>query len=360
MEVSEAQDTGRDRDKKIRWVIFGTSFISDVMVGAIRGSAAGVLRGVAGRTPERVAGFAARHGLPVGYAYDSYASALADPEVDAVYIGLPTACHAAFMEKCSAAGKHILCEKSLTVNVREAIQAIDAIRDRKVFMMEAQMFLCHPIIARLNEVVNQEKPLGNMVSIDANFSAPIIDLFNREAGGSILDLGCYPVSLCRYLCGGGGHDGCGALTVCDTVTGSATLVPPRNETENCFDSRSIAEIVFRGGVKATIETSNDVDPLFWRFRISCESGIVELSNLWDESLLAQSISIKPFVGPSTEIVMASEKNFYALQIDVANHHISRGDTEAAPPAMRWADSLDNMALLDAWRGAVGLNYPADN
>lgn len=334
-------------DRKLRWAILGTSFISGVIAKAILESTEGEIYCIAGRTEEKVASFATEHGIAV--TYTDYADVLNDKNVEVVYIGLPTKVHAQFVKLCAIAGKHVLCEKSFSVNAREAVDAIDVVKRSNIFMMEAQMYRCHPMLPVLKELVTKSKPLGNIVSIDANFFAPIIDLFNREAGGSILDLGCYPVSLARYLCGRFVN-----------VSGSANLVPPERAGHNSFDSYAEALVTFEGGVTAAIRASNNVDPLVWSFVITCESGSIELSNLWDETISEHFITLKPDDQTAeTRIGIPSDRNFYTLQIDTVNSHIIRGDVEATPPAMTWLDTIENMVLLDAWRNVVGLRYPAD-
>lgn len=338
-----------DRDS-LRWAILGTSIISGVMVDAIRASAKGEIYCIAGRTAANVDNFARKYGINV--AFTDYEAALNDHNVDVVYIGLPTKLHAEFIIKCAAAGKHILCEKSLTVNAREAADAISALTNCQVFMMEAQMYRCHPVVAALKDLLLVQKPFGKTISVHANFSAPIIELFNREAGGSILDLGCYPVSLIRLLFG-----------EFESISGTGVLVPPRAPGDNLFDSFAAADVILKNNITAHIETCNNVDHLVWSFVVRCEMGSVALSNLWDDSLKEQFIELKPNQSSlhvvDSKIYSPADRNFYTMQIDTVNEHIGRGDVQASSPAMNWEDSLGNMRFLDAWRAAIGLSYPAD-
>ena len=165
-----------------------------------------------------------------------------------------------------------------------------------------------------------------------------------------MDLGCYPVSLARYLFG-----------QYVTITGSAEFVLPRGEGENVFDSYAESHVTFADGVTGLIKTSNNVDPLKWSFVVTCEGGSIELSNLWDESIEQQFIALTPLDGdtPARKILIPCDVNFYTLEIDTVNECIIVGRVQPDAPAMDWEDSVENMRFLDAWRDAVGLRYPVD-
>jgi predicted dehydrogenase len=332
--------------RKLRWAVMGTSFISTKMVKAIRASDHGIVYCVAGRSLEKLHSFAEE--FKIDKTYSDYDDLLTDSSVDVVYIGLPTYLHAEYTVKCARAGKHVLCDKSFTINAREAAAAIEAIRTvGRVFFMEAQMHRCHPIIPRLKAIVD-ERPLGRIISVDAVFTAPIVSLFNRHAGGSILDLGCYPISIMRYLFGEP-----------VTVTGSAKIVQPVNPNENNFDEEATAIMELGDGITASVKSGNNA-PLHWSFQIQCERGAISLANIWSDDV-AHAVTLRHNdSGEEEHVVVAPPKSFYALEIDVVNRCILDGRVEASSPAMTWDDSLRNMEALDRWRSAIGLRYPMDS
>lgn len=237
--------------------------------------------------------------------------------------------------------------------------------------MEAQMFRCHPILNRLATLVHSEQPVGAVISVQATFTADIINLFNRKAGGSILDLGCYPMSLLRFLFGEP-----------RAITATASLVPPEKDGDNVFDSATTADIEMNSGLRAVIHTANNTAHN-WEFHIVCEHGRISLSDLWREDV-ADAISIttsKEGAGDGGEgedegvrttttdtisaqmsdnaviIAVKPPQNFYTLQIETVNRHVYDGDVEASGSAMNWSDSINNMIALDMWRRAIGLHYP---
>jgi predicted dehydrogenase len=204
-----------DDKRKWRWGVLGTSFISDVMITAIQRSSHGEVSCVAGRTERRLVELCEKHQIRTKYL--SYDEVLADSSVDIVYIGLPTFLHAEWIKKCIQANKHILCEKSLTLNSSEATEVITLLSSSSVFCLEAQMYRFHPILPLLKGAIS-DQPFGRVLSVQGTFTAPIVELFNRTAGGSILDLGCYPISLTRYLFGEP-----------ISVSGSSVIISPTEE-----------------------------------------------------------------------------------------------------------------------------------
>jgi predicted dehydrogenase len=330
---------------KVRYCILGTSFISGVMVDAIRASDCGEVYCVCGRTAKTLKEFSDKYDISV--TYTDYNDMLNDPSVDVVYIGLPTLMHADWVINCAKAGKHVLNEKSFAITAADTRRAIDVVRHEGVFCMEAQMFRCHPILKKLMSLVHTELPVGSVQSVNATFTADIINLFNRKAGGSILDLGCYPMSLLRLLFGEP-----------KAMTGSATLVKPEKEGDNVFDSASTAEITMESGLRATIFTSNNATHN-WEFHIQCENGRISLSDLWrsdvEDAITITSVD-KSGNKVEEKILMPLSQNFYTLQINTVNENIRNGNCQATSPAMSWDDSISNMVALDMWRRAIGLNY----
>src|SRR5579871_793375 len=115
----------------------GTGSIAHTFAKGIAGSQTGALVAVGSRTAEAAERFGAAYGVDRARCHPSYEALLADTGVQAVYISLPNHLHAEWTIKCAAAGKHILCEKPLTVNHAEAETVIEAVRRHGVFMMEA-------------------------------------------------------------------------------------------------------------------------------------------------------------------------------------------------------------------------------
>jgi xylose dehydrogenase (NAD/NADP) len=188
---------------RLRWGILGPGRIAPRLVRAVTGSDRGTLVAVASRDPDRAAAFAAVHGIP--RSFGSYEALLASPDVDVVYISLPNHLHAEWTIRGLEAGKHVLCEKPLALSVTD----VDAIATTAArvgrIAVEAFMSLHHPQTLRAVELA-RSGTLGRLELVHGTFSFfltqpddPRID--PAKGGGSLWDVGCYPVSLARRIAG---------------------------------------------------------------------------------------------------------------------------------------------------------------
>ena len=163
----------------------------------------GRLQAVASRDPERGRAFADRHGAAT--VHPTYDALLADPAVDVIYVALPNGLHAEWTVRALEAGKHVLCEKPLALTVAEvdAIAAAAARNDR--IAVEAFMYLHHPQTLKALEIA-RDGTLGELQVVSAAFSF-FLDYPNDPrvdpdlGGGSLWDVGCYPVSISRRIAG---------------------------------------------------------------------------------------------------------------------------------------------------------------
>jgi predicted dehydrogenase len=160
---------------------------------------------VAARDIDKARAYADKHKIP--RVADSYEALLADPELDAIYVPLPNGLHGHWTIASLDAGKHVLCEKPFTANADEARQVAEAAAAHPgLIVMEAFHYQYHPMTRRLVEIV-QSGELGIIKEIDISFSAPLAkrgDIRYRLdlAGGAMMDMGCYPISLLRLLAAG--------------------------------------------------------------------------------------------------------------------------------------------------------------
>ncbi len=182
--------------------MLGAAWIAGrAVLPAIVASRNGRLISVASRDLERAGELASHHAIPkVARDYDEV---LADPEVEAVYIPLVNSLHREWTERALAAGKHVLCEKPLGMNADEAATMADASRRSRRLLMEAFMYRFHPRMRAFVEGLRgDERPLH----VQASFGFPLSDPSNYRlqpalGGGALLDVGCYTVSVARWLLG---------------------------------------------------------------------------------------------------------------------------------------------------------------
>ena len=198
--MADAPATAR---KPLQWGILGPGRIAPRIVRALDGNPRGELRAVAGRDEGRARAFAARYGAPV--THPTFDALLDDPLVDAVYIALPNGLHAEWTIRALDAGKHVLCEKPLALSVAEVDGIIAAAERNGRIAAEAFMYLHHPQTLRALELI-RSGALGTVQLISGAFSF-LLDYANdpridpNQGGGSLWDVGCYPVSVSRRIAG---------------------------------------------------------------------------------------------------------------------------------------------------------------
>lgn len=185
--------------ERIGWGLLGASWIADVaMADAIASSSNGRLVAVAARERWRAERFAAAHGVP--RVHDSYEAVIEDPEVDAVYNPLVNSLHHPWTMRALAAGRHVLCEKPLALDAEKAEAMTAAARSADRLLMEAFMYRFHP---RMREIV---AGLRQPQLVQAGFGFPLTRPGDHRldpalGGGALLDVGCYSISVARWILG---------------------------------------------------------------------------------------------------------------------------------------------------------------
>lgn len=188
----------------LRWGILGAAnFAQNHMGPAIHAAKGAEFAALATSSPQKAAGFQAfAPGIRI---HDSYDALLADPAIDAVYIPLPNHLHVDWSLKAMAAGKHVLCEKPMTLQADEFDQLIAARDASGVLAAEAYMIVHHPQFIRARELV-QGGAIGDLVHVDATFSFFNDDAANirnrpEAGGGGLRDIGVYTFGAARFVTG---------------------------------------------------------------------------------------------------------------------------------------------------------------
>ncbi|CYW07274.1 Gfo/Idh/MocA family protein [Streptococcus suis] len=186
---------------KYKWATLGTGVIANELVQALQ-AMGGNLYSVANRTYDKGVEFAQKYGIEK--VYREIDEVFTDPEVDIIYISTPHNTHINYLRKALKAGKHVLCEKSITLNSEELAEAIQLAEENQVILAEAMTIFHMPIYRQLSEVIASGK-LGDLKMIQMNFgSYKEYDMTNRFfnknlAGGALLDIGVYALSFVRWF-----------------------------------------------------------------------------------------------------------------------------------------------------------------
>jgi predicted dehydrogenase len=338
---------------KLKWGIIGTGMIADKFAQALETAETGALYAVASRSQERADAFGERFGAPLRYG--SYEDMLADGEVDAVYNALPNHLHLEWTVQAARAGKHVLSEKPLTVNASEAEQMIEAVGGAGVFLMEAFMYRCHPQTSKLVTLI-RDGAIGEVRVIQASFGYDLGDsdaayqnirLRNDVAGGSIMDVGCYAISMARLIAGA-------ALGL------EAPAEPGRLEgvahigERGGVDEWAAAAVRFPGDVLANLACAARVR-MDSKVHVWGSRGEIEVPVPWNPP--EGRIVLRRYGADEEVIDVPAAANAYTLEADAVARSLP--ERQAPYPCMTWADSLGNMRALDAWRAAVGLAFEGE-
>lgn len=340
--------------EKLRWAIIGAGTISQTFATGVAASRTGELIAVGSRKLETADIFGER--FAIRRRYGGYEAVLADPDVDAVYIATPHPFHAEWAIRAAEAGKHVLVEKPMGINHAEAMVAVEAARRNDVFLMEAYMYRCHPQTARLVELI-RSGAIGAVRVIEASFGFRISHnpehrlLDHALAGGGILDVGGYPVSMARLIAG--------AVSKTNFADPLEVHGAGHIGAESRVDEWAVATLRFPGDIVAQvmcgvrIAAANVV-------RIFGDEGQILVPAPW--TLRGSSLTSKLIVERSDEtapreIVVEASADPWAIEADTVACHLNA--RQAATPAMSWDDTLGNLQTLDRWREAIGLVYDSE-
>ncbi|HLF27961.1 MAG TPA: Gfo/Idh/MocA family oxidoreductase [Anaerolineae bacterium] len=189
--------------RKLRWGLLSTARINRALIGPLRVSARNELVAVASRNAAQAEAYAHEWNIP--RAFGSYAAMLADPDIDVIFNPLPNGLHAEWTIKAAQAGKHVLCEKPLAVSVEEVDAMASAAAQAGVIVAEAFMYRHHPQPLKVKELVEQGA-VGELRWVRGAFTFNLdhpddVRLDPALGGGSIWDVGCYPISYAHTMIG---------------------------------------------------------------------------------------------------------------------------------------------------------------
>ncbi|MBB3386531.1 MULTISPECIES: aldo/keto reductase [unclassified Rhizobium] len=335
----------------IRWGIIGPGRIAQTFADGIAHSRSGKLVAIASRNPDKPG---LGDGFPGARIVNGYEALLADKEIDAVYIATPHTGHAEWAIKAIRAGKHVLVEKPIALSAFDAEAIYYEAKKAGVFAGEAFMYRVHPQTAKLIELV-KSGVIGDLRIIRTSFGFnmgkvnPEHRLFaNDMAGGGILDVGGYPVSMARLIAG--------------AVDGKPFLDPEKvsgvgHLGQTGVDEWASAVLKFHSNVIAEVSCSimaNQDNTL----RIIGSDGRIEVKDFWFASGHKGGIGkIEVIKGGETQTIEVKEERWlYSFEVDAAGDAIRAGQKEFAYPGISWADSIGNLKVLDQWRASIGLEY----
>ena len=314
------------------------------VIPAIRKSRNGRVHALATRSPERSREVRETFGIP--RVYQGYAPLLDDPEIEAVYVPLPNHLHHPWTIRALEKGKHVLCEKPLALNAAQAGEMSDAARACGRALMEAFMYRFHPRSLRVKQLVDEGR-IGEPRLLHSSFCFHMPEeeleagreprLRPEMGGGALLDVGCYGVSVCRWLVG----------------QEPGTVQARAFYHTGGVDLLMVGTLHFPTDVLATVE-AGFVTALRQTYAIVGTLGAIEMPHdafiPWDRDAVFSLRGLEDEQG-SAHITPGEDE--YQLMVEHFAD-VVRGSAQLAHPP---AESVANMRVLDALAESARAGHP---
>ena len=334
----------------IKWGILGTGSIAKAFADALQ-ETEGELVAVASQSLKRAEDFSKPYNCS---AVEGYKSLISLPEVEAIYIATPHPSHFELSAECLRNKKAVLCEKPMTINATETMALIDISRKNNTLLMEAFMYKIHPQTQKLMKVIQENLTSPLNIRAEFCFSVDVPEshrLVNKElGGGSILDIGCYPMSISRHAVG--------------AVHGKNFMNPVSIEGQGELNSQEIdlnasATLVFEDGSVAEVKSATNLSSAS-DVEITDGQTTIVIDQPWhcgEFTNRKSQIKLKKANGDEELIDITTDKGLYALEID----HFSETfkDQNIESNLIPHNDSHGNMIALDTWRKALKVVYDED-
>lgn len=324
-------------EKQLNWAVLGTGVIANQMAAALQDMGK-KLYAVGNRTYEKGVAFAQKYGIDK--VYDHYEEIFTDPEVDVIYLTTPHNTHYGFMKKALENGKHLLVEKSITLNSDELEEMIAIAEEKNLIVAEAMTIWHMPLYKKLWEIVESGK-IGKVQMITMNFGSykeynMNNRFFNRNlAGGAMLDIGVYALSIVRSF----------MSSMPDQIV-SQWLPAPTGVDEQ-------ATILLKNpdGQMATVALSlHSKQPK--RAMISCEKAYIEIM---EYPRAQEAVIVDAETGEKT--VITAGETARALEYEMRD--MEAAILEGKVGVMRLSDSRDVMKIMTQLRREWGMTYPEE-
>lgn len=324
---------------KIRWGILGSGDIANHFARALKSLPDAELAAVGSRAQHSAEAFAQKYDIPRMHA--SYEALAADPEVDVIYIATPHPMHHPNSLLCLAHGKHVLCEKPVTVNTMQLDEVMAAAREANCFFMEAMWMYFNPNIISALELV-RGGAIGRLRMLQASFGFRTDQvstgrLLNPElAGGSLLDVGIYPIALASLFFDGP----------------PSRMQSSAEFTADGVDAQAAFLFTYLDGALAMLSSAVVTETPYDAWLMG-ETGMIRLHAPYWGPCPGYTLH-RPGAEPES-FGVPMRANGYDYQAEAVMQCIREGSTECA--RMPWSKSRETMQTMDVIRADWGLRYP---
>lgn len=310
-------------ERVLNWGLLSTARINRALIPALRNSSRSRLKGVASRSQAAAEAYARE--WKIERAWGSYEALLADPEIDVIYISLPNHLHAEWSIKALQAGKHVLCEKPLALTLEQVDAMAAAARAGGRVLTEAFMYRHHPQTLKVKDILDSGE-LGKLQLIRGAFTFTLkrpgdIRLDKETGGGSIWDVGCYPISYARMAAG----------SEPASFSGWQTIGP------GGADLQFIGQMKFPNGIYAQVDSSF-ISPSRSFMEFVATDGVLEVPTPFKPGLLER---LRLRRGDHEQEIEVSGTELYSGEVDDMADAVLLGK----PPRISIADSRGTVAAI---------------
>jgi len=338
--------------KQVNWGIIGLGAVASQFSKGFKFASNAKLIGIASKDNNKIKKFREDYDISKDYCFDNYEGLIKNKDIDIIYIALTTSLHFEWIAYCLDKGKRVLVEKPATINSAEAID-IKKKYLRNNFFTEAFMYLYHPQIKKILELINVGE-IGELVSMESMFGHDVLNKTNffgfkkrkkldlndrrynkKMGGGAILDLGCYPVSLSTLI----------ASLKSKIDYDKVQLLNKKNIVGSTnVDVDSYVELNFENEFKSTIGASF-VKNLGNKTKIVGTSGELIIENTWTAN--TSIIRVKKNDEEKT-INISSNENIYSYEIEKISQCILDDKIKVDYPGLTIDHTIGNMKIIDKW------------
>ena len=336
--------------EKLKWGLIANGAIANAFANSIKNSKTSELKSVFGRNKSKSEAFAKKHKIISFNDLDNFLNS----DLDAVYVATPHDSHFHYSLKCIHQNLHVLCEKPLTLNSSESMILINEAQKRSVFLMEAFMYRCHPQTFKVLELIEKHF-LNKEVKIQSSFGFSVnVSKEHRLrnpylAGGAILDVGCYPLSMVRLISGRLKN-----LPFTDPLE----IVVEGELDETGVDAKSTATINFSDGISAEIKTAIQ-EEYENNLIVEADNLRLEVPDPWHCGQFNEGKSLIKFSNQGKEetFEITDEVGLFTREIDEAANCIKESKFESS--LMSHKDTLGNILWLEKWYSELGIKFPSN-
>lgn len=338
---------------QVNWGIIGLGVIASQFAKGFEGLNSAKLLAIASTNQDKLSKFKKDLKIDIEYCFSNYQTLIEHKEIDIIYIALPTSLHHQWIVKCLDAGKKVLVEKPATMNANEIKEIKKKYSKEKIFIHEAYMYMYHPQILKVIELINQRE-IGELISMESSFGINILTkknifgfnkikklnkknrIFNKELGGGvILDIGCYPVTLSTLI----------MSQIADIDYDKIKIKNIKKDIrQNEVEINASMEMIFENNFKSNVSASFTKN-LGTKTSILGKKGELIIEDTW----LANPSIITIKKKHDRIIKINSIQNIYTYEIDALSKCILENKTMPNFPGLTIDDIIGNMKIIDKWK-----------